>query len=1716
MINILSDIANERKSELLILTMRAITVRDGGPGSGFFGHKGRPGMVGGSAKSGGGSSKILKDKLPDNLILDVRKDARLLEKYGKSFSTFLSKISLSNWDITTRVNRVIGGGAGVFKSREDRDAADELFEKLKADATNNPDILNSKEYRDLQRKLLQDDYLCDMYEILADKYGLPENEEIKSSDIVEENKKQTSEAENKENKEAAKEELMDYNQPIGTEKINVKLNKEADYSDLLKSKLSRYSKFNNILGFTPNGDANLFAYVKNVPIRYNTALNDIKVNNKERLKKIIDDSPFSYSEIPQIAGWVNRQLAEEIQRRRTGEGDGNISDLDEKGEGLLIDYALINNYDFIQQIKDKITESEMRSSLRGFLTDNRSKHNLNKGDTINWIINSIYDNNEILKDNGTLDSLLEYGFGNKTPSYNKDEILEAMKNKDIGLVLVELYCNMDLRENKTRLNLLENFINEHKDNINSVSLYDSYKSVNDMISFDNDLMEAVGRNRLVRAKRNDDYTFSNYYVPRREKLIEDAKKSGLSDEEYLKKLKTELLQTIEKSKDVDFINLDNNGLILLHDFNIFSNYVELKNTSIDGFKDWVYKQIEARGMDEKTKRLWDDELKRYKRDPDGFGSDSAIYGSYTYYKNNSPNGLINKDFDKSLEYAKTGPLLTEYNNAFQNNGLKAKEYLNNRGGYREYSTYNNLLGHLGDYLGKDIPNGKLIYNPESLPVVNGNYDKYVDRLKKEAANYEMSLEEYTENLGDELKHRLSEKEDKDTGNINFNREDMELLHDYNLLKSNKELDDFIDTSTEFGSWLEGAVLEGAFLDDDNTDSNLPAGIEDYKKIVQDFKKNRNEYLKDWLEYKAGGQTLTEETINSAGRLTPAFARYNSYNGHSFKDRLLDANKLFDNELELEVNYYNDKKNGDTYLEELENFERGSLILSDKEFEGKLKSGEELKKSLIGNKDFQKYLSKEYSEYKDNINELINNSSPEELENIAKTYTNALTYWANKNPEERAKNEFGDITEAFESAFTYYNLGLIRRSDNKRLKEFTGLELKKAPITVNLSRPDFLSNDKMKKSIIDGIVNELSNKYKLPEKAAEVVKKNYAAFGNNFYRNYKTSEKLTDEELKEEFNSALDEVKSADTYKGILNKCKVLIGIYDYMNNKEFNKCSNPKTYDIAHRSKSGRVVEGYRKVASLPDIDSNYISSRAVDELNISSKNKFSNKTGDAIKRLSSVLKSINPNNAHIYHNVHMASREQKKVKNHGELHSGMSRNDLLNRIVKPFERAFGVVEKDNDGRYDRHSFSHDIHKIAMGKLKPGSLTALQDSDVNDITGESLAGIFSAMTISGEHYTNILGANVRGIGNMVRLVTAMAPTYKGTLYRAENKMNMDRDYANLKVGDRISLDAQHFTYSETFMFEGFERGCSAMEMFGEKEPCILKIVGDIPFFCAEPFTYESKIHEHEGFVSGFLKVKAINRKMNSKLNEKYTEYELEYDWDALADYIKLNAKELASIYGLYKNIAELTKNRKQKDSNSINSKLIDTLISIKSKDDLYNYIKHIRRNRKLELFITKIRDGGKGSGFFGHKGRPGMVVGSSKEGGSKVLKGKLDDNKILDARKDERLLNKYGKSYSTFLSSISLGNWDITTRINRVIDVGAGVFNSREDRDKADELFEKLKKEAENNPELKNTKEYKNLNRRLLQDDYLCDLYEILSDKYGLPENEEIKSSDIKEMRRNG
>lgn len=146
--------------------------------------------------------------------------------------------------------------------------------------------------------------------------------------------------------------------------------------------------------------------------------------------------------------------------------------------------------------------------------------------------------------------------------------------------------------------------------------------------------------------------------------------------------------------------------------------------------------------------------------------------------------------------------------------------------------------------------------------------------------------------------------------------------------------------------------------------------------------------------------------------------------------------------------------------------------------------------------------------------------------------------------------------------------------------------------------------------------------------------------------------------------------------------------------------------------------------------------------------------------------------------------------------------------------------------------------------------------------------------------------------------------------------------------------------------------------------------------------------------------------------------------------------------------------------------------------------------KELLLGIHKrTTDGGKGSGFFGYKCRKGRVGVSASS--SNTLSKPLNHQQVAEILKDEVIVKQFG-NYSSVFKKLSLNNNGVVARINRVIEGGQGIFKSQDDRDKAEELRDKMKKEG-----LEDTAEYKKIDRGLEQDNYLAALYEVAEEKFG-------------------
>lgn len=469
----------------------------------------------------------------------------------------------------------------------------------------------------------------------------------------------------------------------------------------------------------------------------------------------------------------------------------------------------------------------------------------------------------------------------------------------------------------------------------------------------------------------------------------------------------------------------------------------------------------------------------------------------------------------------------------------------------------------------------------------------------------------------------------------------------------------------------------------------------------------------------------------------------------------------------------------------------------------------------------------------------------------------------------------DIIENKSNSYKAYKL-----NHNSNLKNKVYTDTKKdvdADIKDNKVKETFLNYEPS--SIFNSfLVDELEkyDTYKTEEELKEVASRNYKEAIDKL-NSLSVTGKETASDIIGIKDNYIKTYRNAIISKAILNNGKKLLdGNIIYGNRK----------------TKSGRIKSEYESVVSKSDVDTNIISSKAINDIDTN----YTNDTKQAAERISKIIPTLKAEN--LYNDIDETTIEDYKVKNHGSL-SPKSDEDWK-RMSRKSEQILGSYLVDKDIRND---ISKTIHETVNNNYNlKAYLNKYEIENPNKLTDNEAKALFHLMTNGGQSYDSIKTGNTNGIGNFVRLIAASAPRYDGVVYRAEDRSNLDRDWDNIKVGDSISMDGYHFTYSEKFMYEGFSTPSgkvpSALSMFGEKKPSVIKITGGVPFFNMEPYARKTKMNEHEGLIAGFLKVKKITNKVQG--NIKYKEYEMEYDWDRLKEYLKLNAKVFANKYGLYK------------------------------------------------------------------------------------------------------------------------------------------------------------------------------------------------------------------------
>ena len=223
----------------------------------------------------------------------------------------------------------------------------------------------------------------------------------------------------------------------------------------------------------------------------------------------------------------------------------------------------------------------------------------------------------------------------------------------------------------------------------------------------------------------------------------------------------------------------------------------------------------------------------------------------------------------------------------------------------------------------------------------------------------------------------------------------------------------------------------------------------------------------------------------------------------------------------------------------------------------------------------------------------------------------------------------------------------------------------------------------------------------------------------------------------------------------------------------------------------------------------------------------------------------------------------------------------------------------------DRAKYGKTINQIEFWL---DAVRGCLDKDGNEVknytwTAEDNQYLESAMTVGGGNYNDIKESNKFGAQSFLNIKTALSPNTDVPLYRFENMVNKYRNY-DLKVGDTVDFDSQHFTWNEDFSMN------CASEYFGEEQPVLFKMTGVKPFNNLEQHVGKGYNHrtgklepkglvEYEGLIAGRTKI--VNVSTVTLPNGKTCPcYEVEYDFDSRDTFVNLQAKEYAEKQGFYK------------------------------------------------------------------------------------------------------------------------------------------------------------------------------------------------------------------------
>lgn len=316
-------------------------------------------------------------------------------------------------------------------------------------------------------------------------------------------------------------------------------------------------------------------------------------------------------------------------------------------------------------------------------------------------------------------------------------------------------------------------------------------------------------------------------------------------------------------------------------------------------------------------------------------------------------------------------------------------------------------------------------------------------------------------------------------------------------------------------------------------------------------------------------------------------------------------------------------------------------------------------------------------------------------------------------------------------------------------------------------------------------------------------------------------------------------------------------------------------YKVSSKYNEEVINNSLNELKNMPSIKSNYIDTTKINTID------FKNSKDSMVSKIKSIFPNIDLKNPEV--DNHSDSYKADLRDNNGSLIKGKY-SRIWDHYFKAHAYANGQ-KLDNRNRIINYELGKDTIKKPKKEF--------------ELNNRIIINTLSQMTNGGSNYFPALDGNFGGLGAAIRAMVACGDKSTKTQWRAEDMSCNYRNYKNLKVGDSITFNAQHFTDNQKF----FDN--SAINWFGEGDPIVFELQGEKPLLNLTPYASSGKLNEYESLVAGFCKVKAIEKYTNGKKTCK--KIVLEYDWDKINEYIKLQAKSYANELGYYDNY----KNKKE-------------------------------------------------------------------------------------------------------------------------------------------------------------------------------------------------------------